>query len=46
MNLPQKKSHKKAVIKHAKMVLNVGKQSIKEPFDYNDLEERSKKILS
>ncbi|WP_338377848.1 DUF2254 domain-containing protein [uncultured Flavobacterium sp.] len=41
-----KKSHKKAVIKHAKMVLNVGKHSIKESFDYNDLEERSKKILS
>jgi uncharacterized membrane protein len=41
----KKESHKKAVIKHAKMVLNVGKQSIKEPIDYNDLEERSKKIL-
>ena len=39
-----KESHKKAVLKHTKMVLNVGKQSIKEPIDYNDLEERSKKI--
>ena len=40
----EKESHKEAVLKHTKMVLNVGKQSIKEPIDYNDLEERSKKI--
>lgn len=42
----KKEDQKKAVIKHAKMVLNVGKQSIKEEIDFNDLEERSKKILS
>jgi uncharacterized membrane protein len=41
----KKEDQKKAVIKHTKMVLNVGKQSIKEPIDYTDLEERSKIIF-
>jgi uncharacterized membrane protein len=36
--------NKKAVIKHAKMVLNVGKESIIEENDYEDLLERSKKL--
>ena len=39
-------SHKKAVIKHAKMILNVGKQTIKEEIDFDDLYVRSKRILS
>jgi uncharacterized membrane protein len=42
----KKESYKKAVIKHAKMVLNVGKESITEKSDLNDLLERSKKIVS
>ena len=40
-----KENHKKAIIKHAEMVLNVGKQSIKEEIDFKDLESRAKKIL-
>ncbi|GGD83374.1 DUF2254 domain-containing protein [Planktosalinus lacus] len=37
--------HKKAVIKHATMVLNVGKRSIKETHDLDDLNKRAEKIL-
>lgn len=40
-----KESHIKAVMKHAKMILNIGKQSIKEQMDLNDLEERARKIV-
>jgi uncharacterized membrane protein len=40
-----KASHKKALKKHAQMVLNVGKQTIKEDNDIQDLIERSEKIL-
>lgn len=39
-------AQKRAVIKHAKMVLNSGKESIKEEFDLRDLQERAKKIVS
>ena len=42
----KKENYKKAVAKQATMVLNVGKQSIKEEIDFNDLKERSRKILS
>ena len=42
----KKEGYKRAVIKHAKMVLNVGKQSIKEESDLKDLPERSKEIVS
>ncbi|WP_439183831.1 DUF2254 domain-containing protein [Carboxylicivirga taeanensis] len=42
----KKESYKKAVIKHAKMVLNVGKESIKEESDLKDLLEKSKNIVS
>lgn len=42
----KKEKYKKAVRKHATMILNVGKQSIREDIDLNDLHERSKKILS
>jgi len=38
-------SNKKAVIRHAKMVLNVGKESIKEENDLEDLLERSNTLL-
>lgn len=41
-----KEDHKKAVIKHAKMVLNIGKESIKEERDLHDLLERSKELIS
>ena len=37
------KKTKKAVIKHARMTLAVGKQSIKETNDLNDLTERAQK---
>ncbi len=40
-----KANHKNAVRKHAEMVLNVGKQNIKEENDIQDLIERSEKIL-
>jgi len=41
-----KDSHKKAVIKHAEMVLNSGKQNLKEKNDLDDLSERALKILN
>lgn len=37
--------HKKLVIKHAEMVLRIGKRTIKEENDLQALEERAKKIL-
>ncbi len=37
--------HIKAVIKHVTMVLNVGKRSIKETHDLDDLNKRAEKIL-
>jgi len=40
-----KESYKKAVIKHAKMTLNVGEESIKEENDLKDLTERSQNII-
>ncbi|CAM3656542.1 DUF2254 domain-containing protein [Flavobacterium gelidilacus] len=42
----KKENYKKAVRKHATMILNIGKQTIKEDIDLNDLLERSKRILS
>lgn len=41
----KKDQYKKAVIKHAEMVLSIGKQTINEKNDIQDLTERSKKIL-
>lgn len=38
-------AHKKAVIRHAQMVLNIGEQTIKEDNDLQDLIKRSKQIL-
>lgn len=40
-----KESHKKAVIKHAEMVLSLGKETIKEKNDLNDLTKRAEAIL-
>ena len=39
-----KENHIKAVKKHATMILNIGKQTIKEPLDFEDLKERAKII--
>ena len=41
----KKESYRQAVVKHANMVLRVGKESINEKNDIKDLEERAKKIL-
>lgn len=43
--LVAKESYKKAVIKHAEMTLEVGRESIKEKNDLEDLINRSKNIL-
>jgi uncharacterized membrane protein len=40
-----KESHKKAVIKHAKMVLSLGNETIKEKNDLNDLTKRAEAIV-
>ena len=40
-----KESYKKAIMKHVKMTLSVGKESIKEKNDLEDLIERSKEIM-
>lgn len=45
LNLTKKKNHKKAVIKHAEMIYRLGKASIKEEHDLNDLKARASKIL-
>jgi uncharacterized membrane protein len=42
----KRKEHKKAIEKHAMMVLNVANKSFDEPNDINDLKERSRQILS
>lgn len=41
----KKKSYKEAIIKHATMVLNTGKASIKEENDLQDLKVRAKEII-
>lgn len=41
----RKKDHKKAVAKHAQMVLSIGKQSIEEENDLQDLQQRAEKLL-
>ena len=41
-----KESHKKAVIRHAEMVLSSGKKNIEEKNDIDDLTERAVKILN
>jgi hypothetical protein len=38
-------THKKAVVKHAEMVMTMGKRTIEEKNDLQDLIERSKKIM-
>jgi uncharacterized membrane protein len=41
----KKETYKKAILKHAEMVLSIGKGTIREKHDIDDLTERSKKIL-
>lgn len=41
----QTESHKKAVIKHAEMVLRMGQETIKEKNDIDDLAQRAEQIL-
>ena len=41
----QKVSYKKAVIKHAVMVLNAGRSNIAEAHDLKDLEDRAEQII-
>jgi len=41
-----KASHKKAVIKHAEIILSMGRRSIKESGDLDDLVKRANKILN
>ncbi len=41
----KRESYRQALVKHANMVLRIGKESIKEKNDISDLEERAKKIL-
>lgn len=43
--LTHDEDHKKSVIKHAEMVLNIGKLTIKEENDLADLAQRAEKIL-
>lgn len=45
LKFTKKVSYKKAVIKHAKMVLTLGKKTIEEENDIHDLTQRSEKIL-
>jgi len=40
-----KETHKKAVIKHARMVLFLGEESINEKNDIDDLKDRARKVL-
>jgi len=42
----KKEGNKAAIINHARMVLNIGKESIIEENDFKDLLKRSKKLLS
>ncbi len=44
-NFTKNESHKKAVIQHATMVFSIGKQTIKEQNDLDDLTKRAEKIL-
>jgi uncharacterized membrane protein len=39
-------NHKSAVMQHAEMVFNIGKQTISEEYDIDDLNKRAKKILT
>lgn len=45
LKFAETKDHKKAVIEHAKMVLRLGKQTIKEKNDLRDLTKRAKEII-
>ncbi len=45
-DIAAKESYKKSIEKHVKMTLNLGKESIKEKNDLEDLIKRSKKIMA
>lgn len=45
LGFTQTESHKKAVIKHAEMVLRMGQETIKEKHDVDDLAQRAERIL-
>ena len=45
LNFTSRENHKKAVIYHAEMVLRLGKETIKEKNDLNDLEKRANLIV-
>ncbi|HKK88008.1 MAG TPA: DUF2254 domain-containing protein [Saprospiraceae bacterium] len=45
LKFTKRESHKNSVIYHAEMVLRMGKESIKEKSDLDDLEERARQIL-
>lgn len=45
LHFTRRESHKKAVIYHAKMVLRLGQETIKEKNDLNDLEKRANLIV-
>lgn len=45
LTFTKKESHKKAVIKHAGMILTLGKKTIHDKNDFSDLTKRSKEIL-
>jgi uncharacterized membrane protein len=45
LTFTKKESHKKAVIKHTEMILTLGKKTIHDKNDINDLTKRSKEIL-
>jgi len=44
-NITKREGHKKAIINHVEMVLRLGKETIKEKNDLDDLEERAKLII-
>jgi uncharacterized membrane protein len=45
LNFTKRENHRKAVIYHAEMVLRLGKETIKEKNDLNDLEKRANLIV-
>lgn len=46
LGFTSRESHKKAVIKHAEMVLRMGQETIKEKHDIDDLTQRAERILT
>lgn len=44
--IAKKKSHKKEILKHAEMVLRLGRDTIKEKHDLDDLENQAKELVN